>query len=490
MSELREGSQVPTLTRRQFLVAGTGALGGVALAACGSSSAPPSAAITGVAHYRSRPDLTPSLFSITGPAGLPARGFLFVNPTGPVMIDDDGEAVWVREVPIASTNLRVQQYQGKPVLTWWQGKIAPYGVGITGEYLMLDTSYREVLRVKAQQGLQADLHEFIINDAGIAYFTAYRTFSTDLRSIGGPRRGPALDATIQGVDLATGQLVFDWHSAEHIELAESYSRYGPSVPFDPVHVNSIDPTTDGKLIVSARNTWTIYKIDLATGDIIWHLGGKKNDFEHGPDLHFAWQHDARGHPNNVITVFDDEGDPPEAKQSRGLVLEVDETAMTAKVLKAYTHPSKPLLAASQGSVQILPNGDVLVGWGAEPYFTEYRADGTMVMDGRFEYHQSYRTLRFPWTGTPTETPAIAAQRQPGGHSAVYASWNGSTETASWDVFGGPTPKELSLMGSAPKTGFETTIRVEGEPAYVSARAVDSEGRVLATSAVISTPRSA
>jgi hypothetical protein len=114
----------------------------------------------------------------------------------------------------------------------------------------------------------------------------------------------------------------------------------------------------------------------------------------------------------------------------------------------------------------------------------------MVMDGRFEYHQSYRTLRFPWTGTPTETPAIAAQRQPGGHSAVYASWNGSTETASWDVFGGPTPKELSLMGSAPKTGFETTIRVEGEPAYVSARAVDSEGRVLATSAVISTPRSA
>ena len=201
-------------------------------------------------------------------------------------------------MPHASTNLRVQRYRGLPVLSWWQGEVASYGVGQEGEYIVMDSSYRQLMRVTARHGLPADLHEFLITEDGTAYFTAYETFTTDLRSVSGPKSGRALDATIQGLDLATGDLVFNWRSRDHIALSESYSAYSASstAPFDPVHVNSIDTTADGKLLVSARNTWTIYKLHPVTGRIIWRLAGKKNDFTLGDGVRFAWQHDAPGAP--------------------------------------------------------------------------------------------------------------------------------------------------------------------------------------------------
>ena len=404
-----------------------------------------------------------------------------------MLVDDAGEPVWVHPVPHASTNLRVQQFQGHPVLTWWQGTIAHYGVGISGEYVVLDTTYRQLMTVGGRNGMAADLHEFLIDGRGVAYFTGYRQVETDLRSVGGPKKGTALEATIQGVDLATGKLVFDWHGLDHVGLDESYASYKTAKkntsPFAPAPLNSVDTTADGKLLFSARNTWALYKVDPATGDIIWRLGGKKSDFTLGPGVRFAWQHDGRSHPANVLTVFDDEGDPPEAKQSRGLVLSVDETAMKVTLVRQYLHPKKAVLAGSQGSVQLLPNGDVFVGWGAEPYYTEYRADGTVVLDAEFAKGESYRALRFPWTGNPGEEPAVAAERRHG-RITLYASWNGSTETVSWEALGGPRPGVLKPMGAAQRTGFETPIPLDGSAVYVAARALDSGGNVLATSKAI------
>jgi hypothetical protein len=439
------------------------------------------------ARYRSRPDLEPSLIEVTGPAGQPGAGYLCVTPSGPMMVDNAGEPVWIQPVPHASTNLRVQQFQGRPVLTWWQGTISEYGIGLTGEYVVLDGSYRQLMTVGGRNGLAADLHEFIIDGHGVAYFTAYRHLEQDLRSVGGPKKGAVLASAVQGVDLATGALVFDWNSLDHIGLDESYEKYATAsknhFPYDPVHLNSIDFTPDGKLLFSARNTWTLYKVDPSTGDIEWRLGGKRSDFALGPGVRFAWQHDGRSHPGNVVTVFDDEGDPPEAKQSRGLVLSLNETAKKVTLVRQYLHPHKPVLAGAEGSVQLLPNGDVLVGWGLEPFYTEYRTDGTVVLDAEFATGESYRALRFPWTGTPPDQPAVAAERRHG-RVTVYASWNGSTETASWEALGGPHPDLLQPVGAAPRTGFETPIPAQGPADYVAARALDSGGSILAVSRAI------
>ena len=476
-------------SRRRFLGAmgASGAL--VALAACGSPEASSlRASAAGTLTFLSRPDLRPPRLEVVGPAGQPGAGYVFVTAGAPLIVDDRGSPIWYRPVPHASTNLRVQRYEGAPVLTWWQGEITHYGVGQQGEVVIVDTSYREVRRVRAANGLTVDLHEFVIAGDGTAYLTAYREVTADLSAVGGPKRGRMLDVSVQGIDLATGALVFDWHSADHIDISESYQTYSKqsAAPYDPVHVNSIDPTADGNLLISARNTWALYKLDRATGEIIWRLGGKKNQFRRGPGVHFAWQHDARSHPGNLLSLFDDEGDPPEARQSRGLVLAVDETAMTADLVHAYLHPGKPLLAGSQGSVQLLPDGDVVVGWGAEPYYTEYRQDGEVVLDGRFLTGQSYRAFRFPWAATPTEAPAIAARRRSPNRLEVYASWNGATEVHHWSVLGGARRDRLSEVGAANRTGFETPVEVVATVpvAYVAARAVDRDGRVLATSPVI------
>jgi hypothetical protein len=350
--------------------------------------------------------------------------------------------------------------------------------------VVVDSSYRELMRVKAQKGLAADLHEFIIGSDGIAYFTAYRPYAADLRSVDGPAKGKALDATIQGVDLSDGALVFDWHSMDHIDFAESYESFSKKAPFDPVHLNSIDILPDGTLLVSARNTWTVYKIDLTSGEIVWRLGGKKSDFTLGSGARFAWQHDARLRADGTISLFDDQGDPPEAKQSRGLVLAVDESAKTAAVRQEYRHPGRGLLAGSQGSFQTLSNGNVLVGWGAEPFYTEYEADGTLVLDGQLATGTSYRALRFSWAGTPIAAPAIAAERSATGNATVFASWNGSTETERWRLLVGSAPGTLRPVAEVRRAGFETAMTFRGAESNVAVAALDANGRVLAQSPTI------
>lgn len=479
----------PVLTRRQLLAAGGTAVGALAIGAAvpaGMAGAAGSDGTSGstMLHFRSRPDLAAPRIAVTGPTGQPGAGYVAVTPAGPMLVDNSGEPVWIQPVQHASANLRVQQFQGRPVLTWWQGTLKPVGGGIvsqSGKYVVLDGNYQTIMTVRARKGLVADLHDFLIDEHGVAYFTVYRRTTADLRSLGGPKKGPVLDATIQGVDLETGELVFDWSSLEHIGFDESYSPYkkGDTI-YDPYHLNSVSTTPDGKLLFSARNTWTLYKIEPSTGKILWRLGGKKSDFALGKDVRFAWQHHATAHTGNVITVFDDEAGPPEAKQSRGLVLSFDDTAMTVTVAAQYFHPNKSILTGSQGSVQFLENGDVFVGWGAKPYYTEYQSDGTPVLDGKFATGHSYRAFRFPWTGTPTSRPAVAAARE-NGRTTVYASWNGSTETASWVALGGPKPGLLKPVGAAARSGFETSIPVRGNATYVAARALDSNGDILAVS---------
>lgn len=437
------------------------------------------------ASFYSRPDLQPPLVETTQ-VGAAAPGYVFVTPSGPLIVDDGGSPIWCHPVPKAATNLQVQQYQGQPVLTWWEGDIAHYGVGLRGRSVIMDTSYRQVATVQPGNGVPSDLHEFTLTDQGTALLTGYKKMRTDLSSVGGPKHGTLLDAVVQEVDVATGNVLLDWRSSDHIPLDESYSKYPSKYIYDPVHVNSICVLPDNDLLISARNTWAVYKVGRQSGEIVWRLGGKASDFTLGPGVRFAWQHHARWHPGNVMTVFDDEGDPPEGPRSRGLILNVDEASHRVSLAKAYVHPGKNLLAGSQGSVELLDNGDVFVGWGSEPYFTEFRGDGSLVLDGHFATGQSYRAFRYEWTGTPAEAPVVAVERTAQG-LAAYASWNGATEVVTWDALGGSDPTHLAVVGSAPRQGFETAIAVTGTPAWLAARALDATGATLATSKPVQAP---
>src|SRR5947209_10555223 len=152
--------------------------------------------------------------------------------------------------------------------------------------------------------------------------------------------------------------------------------------YDFMHANSIDVTPDGNLLVSGRHTWALYKLERATGRVMWRLGGKRSDFAMAPDTQFAWQHDGRQVDGQTITVFDDgaaffEGNHRYRQthsQSRGLALRVDHGARKVNLGRSYRHRPE-LTTGGFGNMQTLPDGDVVVGWGDLPVFSQFEASG-------------------------------------------------------------------------------------------------------------------
>ena len=321
--------------------------------------------------------------------------------------------------------------------------------------LILDRFYREIGRVRPGNGYRADILEFLITPQDTALLTAYNPVPRDLSSVGGPKDGVVVDSIVQEIDIETGEVLFEWHSLEHVGLDESYRTlskrhlriFPTNKVFDYFHLNSIDVDHDNNLLVSARNTFTVYKIERKSGDIMWRLGGKKSDFEMGPGTRTAWQHDARRQPDGTITILDNGGLRANEK-SYGLVLKLDMDEMTAVLVRKYAHPVK-LLAATMANMQVLPNDHVFIGWGGQPLFSEFSGDGELLFDASFSdtKNESYRAFRFPWRGQPSEDPAMVAESGPKGEVKVYASWNGATEVATWEVLAGPSPGQLESLGS-------------------------------------------
>ena len=191
---------------------------------------------------------------------------------------------------------------------------------------------------------------------------AYAKRRWDLSAIGGPKDGMAWEGIVQEVDIQSGKVLFQWHSLEHVDIEESYIELSedPDHIYDYFHINSIDVEPDGNLLLCARNTWGVYKVERESGKIIWRLDGKKSDFEMGPGTQSAFQHDARRQRDGTITIFDNGAHPKVHDRSRGIVVELDEEKMSAKLVREYTSPQKRL-STSQGNMQLLPNANVLIG---------------------------------------------------------------------------------------------------------------------------------
>jgi hypothetical protein len=446
---------------------------------CGLVALPASATAATYRHYFSRPDLKPPRIKVLTRTRLASPGYIFIAPKkkvtqgGPLVLDNRGRVVWFLPVDRRGvTDFRVQHYRGKPVLTWWRGKSADDRR--LGSYSIYDSSYRLIADVRPGNGLSGDMHEFVITRRNTALITLSHRVRVKSRSV--------LEGAFQEVDIKTGRVLFEWHSVGHVALVESYYRLPrkPDRTYDYFHINSIDIDRDGNFLVSARNTHTIYKLDRRTGRVIWRLGGRRNGFELGRGVAFGWQHDARRRSDGTVTLFDNAAAPKLRKQSRGIVLRVDERHKRVTLVHSFVH-TPPLVAVDQGNMQKLPNGNYLVGWGHQPYVTEFGPHGKTLLDFRFGPSgvDSYRAYRFGWIGRPRSKPAIAVERD-----TLYASWNGATEINAWQLLGGSEKKKLRPLLTVPKTGFETAIALPAETAWVAVRALDRLGRSLARSAVV------
>ena len=462
-----------------------------------------------VQSFQSEPTLHPPVVTVHQPAApTSAPGYLFAAPFlgpgqwGPMIFDSAGNLVWFHGVPSGqdAADVRTQTFHGKNDLTWWQGRTITLGYGL-GEDVIADANYHVVAVVRAGNGLQADEHEFSVTPNGTAYVLAYSPVQTSLAAVGGSPGGVALDGVIQEIDVHTGLVMWEWHSLGHVEESESYSKASAvaSSPFDYFHINSVEADAHGDLLVSARNTWTLYDVNHHTGAVMWRLGGKRTTFTLGPGVAFAYQHNGVWLANGEISLFDDEGAPPIKPPSRGIVVKLDTHARTATLVSQFVRTIGPVTTGSQGNTQALPGGGWMVGWGGLPNMTEFNAQGQVTYDAQLPPGEnSYRTYRLPWAAQPTTPPALVVKLvnvtppcPPGAicpaiavvQPTAYASWNGATTVASWQLLTGPTAAQLSPASTTPRSGFETAIPATAA-AFYAVRALSASGRVLGTSKAV------
>ncbi|HXM87065.1 MAG TPA: arylsulfotransferase family protein, partial [Solirubrobacteraceae bacterium] len=407
---------------------------------------------------------------------------------GPLIYAPDGRLVWFDKLSGGETaeDLNEQTYEGQRDLTWWKGRVLALGFG-QGEDIVTNAHYQTVAKVAGGNGLQADLHDFQLQPDGVAYITAFNPIRCDLSSVGGSRDGTITDTAIQQIDVKTGLVRWEWHSLDHVGASESEveAPNGPT-PWDYFHLNSIDPEPDGNVLISARSTWAGYLLQRGSGNVLWRLGGNRSSFKMGPGTKMAWQHDGRALANGELTFFDDGANPPIHHQSRALRIKLDLAEREASLTSAYTHPDPPLLAASQGNAQTLPDGNTLVGYGGVPEISEYAKDGALLLDAHQPLEMSfYRAFRYPWSGRPLSPPAVLASlNNTGEETIVHASWNGASDVASWRVLAGEHPEALHAQTVIGADAFESSTILPLAHSYVAVQALDASGRVLGTSKTV------
>lgn len=389
----------------------------------------------------------------------------------------------------ATNNFRVQEFNGSEYLTVWAGKPAS-GHG-QGYGIMFDKEYNQVYNLSINTlDTKADSHEFQLTHDGGAMMTAYETVRNyDMTAVGGPVDAVLQDSCFEEVDIATGATRFTWCARDWFNITETTVGYNDKEDYghpthgdgwDFFHINSLEKTMDGNYLVVGRRLNMVTLISGESGAPIWQVGGKHNqytDLSKGRATNFAYQHHARFDDDNQseIVMFDNShlantSPNPGCKDrcSRGLHIRLDHEAKTAELVQEFWHPLS-VQARAEGSAERQANGNMLVGWGKVPGFTEYSADGEVLLDVQTgpwrgadtgEAHV-YRVYSSDWTAYPPWNPEIAKQED-----AVYVSWNGATELVYWayvsqSSFSQDNADLDSSPGTPPKSWSRSTSSTAG-----------------------------
>jgi hypothetical protein len=392
----------------------------VAAAAAAAATLPATAATAATPAAAPLPAVT----VLTDAAGA-GRGDIFISPSsataaysnGVEILSPDGKrVVWSHALPAgqSAADFRTQTYRGKPVLTWWQGT----GLGglATGVDEIYDAHYRQIAEVRAGTGYTADGHEFLITPWNTALILAYTSATADLTALGGSAHQTVINGVVQEIDIASGRVLFQWNSADHVPYARSEQPLpsSPNTPWDWFHINAVKVDAHGNLLLDARNTWAAYEVSRPGGQILWQLGGKAGSFAlkaaPGQQLNdagriFAWQHDPEPLGHGLYSFFDNEsagtantgtGAVSQLPYSRVVTVRLDPKTHEATLVRADNQPAG-LTAPSQGDAQPEHGGNVFVGWGSLPYLSEFDRSGAVVFNAEFPAGvNTYRAYRLPW----------------------------------------------------------------------------------------------
>ncbi|KIK52282.1 hypothetical protein GYMLUDRAFT_77877 [Collybiopsis luxurians FD-317 M1] len=431
-----------------------------------------------------------------------APGAIILNPNGTLVYS----AFQSTDINALTFRLGVQRFRGKYHLVVWIGAFDLFpGFGSSGYNLLLDETYTIVANITVTPDLNAgpDLHELQITPNDTAIMTAYPAQAANLSVFGGPENGFILNCVAQEVEIETGEAVFTWHSLDHVEPGECFAEIGQTGdgtaddPWDFFHINSVQKLDDGNYFISSRHCHTLYLVN-PSGDIIWRMGGKRSDFTFEPGANYSWQHHARMHNNNTISVFNNGASTWEQDFafSQGLLLKYNMSTMTVSLINSRT-PFNHILSQGEGSMQVMENGHSLVGWGQQPYYSQHDENGNTMWSAQFGLNSSaYRTFLHDWVGRPNTPPSVHVSNASSFNNvSVYAWWNGATEVTAWQLLGANThhasqssptdniqlSRATTLGDPVGKYDFETTLTYHGRQGdfeFYQVAALDANGHVL------------
>ncbi|KAF3012795.1 hypothetical protein E8E14_006558 [Neopestalotiopsis sp. 37M] len=473
--------------------------------------------------YKSEPSLQPPALEITKNSPL-SPGYLFFDQNGNYghnyscfIMTDDGDLVWQGSYGDFSA-FKAQTLEGESVLTYFEGVTwsEPWGWGY-GLVQILDDQYENIYNVSVPgthfvtidiadtSGFESwlDMHEDLITDEATMLTTAYNVTPADLTSAGGPKDGWIVDSGFFEIDIKTDEVLFEWFAADHqdqIPFADAVETYpldylgtNQTYPWGPFHINTVNKLEDGSYLISSRQYCSIFMIN-PDGSVAWTLNGRHGgNFTLGEGLDFCYQHDIRIHAiegsQYTMSLFnnDNNADFYGVNQTTGIFMQVDVENWTATLLQELIDPEDPIYSHSQGNVQVLDDGHVIVGYGSTPRIKEYNPDGSVAMSVKFGPSEgtvfSYRAYRLPWVGKPNTSPKAVACSDENNQTSVYMSWNGATEYTSWKVYAGASQFNLTLATEAARTGFETSAVLPAGVSYVRADAYGLNGTLGASEVI-------
>ena len=329
-----------------------------------------------------------------------------------IIADNNGNIIKYKKFGTAESNFRV----------------LPNGELMTsenGRHLILDTSLSVIDTFKCGNGYTADSHDFLLLPNGHALLFATDPQPMDMSKIvdGGRPDATVVGAVVQELD-ASKNVVFQWRTFDYIDVTASYyDLTQKNIPYG--HANSLDVDKDGNILFSLRYLSAVVKINRKTGNIIWILGGKLNQFkfigehqENAP-LYFSNQHNVNILSDGNILMFDN-GDDHSPQYSRAVEYKLDEKNLTATMVWEYDH-GRTIYTSSGGSAQRLPNGNTVVGWSRppggiyHPTYTEIK-DTSIVLELSFQDQDaqfSYRAFKFPWVSEIPQDSYIFIDPQEG-----------------------------------------------------------------------------
>jgi len=328
----------------------------------------------------------------------PAPGKIFIcnfsyDPADPTpsylqILDNTGAPVFYRKMPMTCFDFKVQE----------NGSLTYYDSNHQS-FTELDSTYNVVRSIACGNGYLTDIHELRILSDGDALLLAQDYETVDMSKIvnGGNPAAQVIGMIIQEID-PDGNVVFQWRSWDHFKITDAAPDINLNASsIDYVHSNALELDNDGNILLSSRHLDEITKIDRQTGDIIWRLGGKNNQFTFVNDpIGFSHQHCIRRLPSGNVILYDD-GNLHVPAFSRACEYALDENGKTATLVWQYRN-NPDYYAPAMGSVQRLPNGNTLIGWGAtNPTLTEVRPDGSKALELTLPYNIfSYRSFKLPW----------------------------------------------------------------------------------------------